>query len=72
MSDKPSMDPDRRKWLIATTAVGGVGGNDPVLPVQQNVRLGQGFQVRHQLGQRAAGAHRSTRASVRVGRLTAR
>ena len=25
MSDKPSMDKDRRNWLIATSAVGGVG-----------------------------------------------
>ena len=32
MSDKPSMDPDRRKWLIATTAVGGVGGAAALYP----------------------------------------
>jgi ubiquinol-cytochrome c reductase iron-sulfur subunit len=32
MSDKPSMDPDRRKWLIATTAVGGVGGAVALYP----------------------------------------
>ena len=32
MSNKPSMDPDRRKWLIATTAVGGVGGAAALYP----------------------------------------
>lgn len=32
MSDKPKMDPDRRKWLIATTAVGGVGGAAALYP----------------------------------------
>ena len=32
MSDKPSIDPDRRKWLIATTAVGGVGGAAALYP----------------------------------------
>jgi len=32
MSDKPSMDPDRRKWLIATTAVGGVGSAAALYP----------------------------------------
>ena len=32
MSDKPSMDPDRRKWLIATTAGGGVGGAAALYP----------------------------------------
>ena len=32
MSDKPSMDPDRRTWLIATTAVGGVGGAAALYP----------------------------------------
>jgi ubiquinol-cytochrome c reductase iron-sulfur subunit len=32
MSDNPSMDKDRRKWLIATTAVGGVGGAAALYP----------------------------------------
>ncbi|MDZ4055997.1 MAG: ubiquinol-cytochrome c reductase iron-sulfur subunit [Polynucleobacter sp.] len=32
MSDKPSMDKDRRKWLIATSAVGGVGGAAALYP----------------------------------------
>jgi ubiquinol-cytochrome c reductase iron-sulfur subunit len=32
MSDKPSMDNDRRKWLIATSAVGGVGAAAALYP----------------------------------------
>ncbi|MBT8525769.1 ubiquinol-cytochrome c reductase iron-sulfur subunit [Polynucleobacter paneuropaeus] len=32
MSDKPSMDKDRRQWLIATSAVGGVGAAAALYP----------------------------------------
>ncbi|MBT8563443.1 ubiquinol-cytochrome c reductase iron-sulfur subunit [Polynucleobacter paneuropaeus] len=32
MSDKPSMDKDRRNWLIATSAVGGVGAAAALYP----------------------------------------
>ena len=32
MSDKPSMDKDRRNWLIATSVVGGVGGAAALYP----------------------------------------
>jgi ubiquinol-cytochrome c reductase iron-sulfur subunit len=32
MSDKPSMDKDRRNWLISTTAVGGAGAAAALYP----------------------------------------
>ena len=32
MSEKPSMDKDRRNWLIATSVVGGAGGAAAILP----------------------------------------
>ena len=36
MSDKPSMDKDRRNWLIATSAVGGVGAAAALLAWRLN------------------------------------
>jgi hypothetical protein len=43
--------PDDRTLRAELAPVGRVGGQDPVLPVEQDVRLGQAFQVGHQFGQ---------------------
>jgi hypothetical protein len=56
--------PHHRGLRAELAPVGRVGRHDAVLPVEQDVRLGQAFQVGHQLGQ-----HGSRGAPIRSCRL---